>query len=147
MVIFQNSRYSAVVFDPAVTSSIETEAMWPEIENMRPKTQSPATLADVQSIITEPAATTTTTTRPEVSAGMGFVGVVLGGIAGFALGGIWGAGAGVLGVGAARNGARAYNEWQSSGVTPEATKSATVALLGLAGAAWLGYNATKREGS
>jgi hypothetical protein len=50
-----------------------------------------------------------------------------------------------LGAGAVRNGNRAYREWRQSGTTPEATKSATVALLGLAAAGWMGYNATKEK--
>ncbi len=73
---------------------------------------------------------------------MALVTSVLGAIGGFVvLGNLWGAGAGALGAGAVRNGARAFREWRTAGNTPEASKSALVSVLGLAAAGWLGYNA------
>lgn len=59
----------------------------------------------------------------------------------------WGAGAGLLAAGALRNAARARSLWGSADAMEreEASSSATVALLGGAGAGYLAYRAYRYE--
>jgi hypothetical protein len=114
----------------------------------QPADQAPAAqLPQQQAVIVSPVAPTVpAATQPDaVDAGVGFLEVVLGGIGGFLLGRWWGVGAGVLGVGALRNSGRAYREWRTQGSTPEASKSATVAAIGMAAALWMGYNAKQKR--
>lgn len=62
---------------------------------------------------------------------------------GFAFGGLWGAGAGALFVGAGRNGLRAKQQWSSD--PAEAAKSGTLAALGAALGGYLVYRAYKSD--
>lgn len=59
------------------------------------------------------------------------------------VGGVWGAGAGLLAAGALRNGARAKKLWGSADQTErdEAASSVTMAIVGGASAGYLGYRA------
>jgi len=65
--------------------------------------------------------------------------------AGWLLGGAWGAGAGFIFVGAARNGWRAKELWPSANPADreEAAKSATMAVVGGVIGAYLAYRATR----
>jgi hypothetical protein len=65
--------------------------------------------------------------------------------AGWLLGGAWGAGAGFILVGAARNGWRAQELWPSANPAEreEAAKSATMAVVGGVIGAYLAYRATR----
>jgi hypothetical protein len=62
---------------------------------------------------------------------------------GATFGGLWGAGAGLLGAGALRNAARARKHWGSedAAAREEAASSATMAVVGGAASAYLGYRA------
>lgn len=74
-------------------------------------------------------------------AGLTLVAAALAGGLGYRLGGGWGAAAGALYVGGARNALRTCRTIGSD--TAEATKSGTVALFGLAGAGYMTYRAAK----
>jgi hypothetical protein len=74
--------------------------------------------------------------------------VVLSGVgltAGWLLAGAWGAGAGFVLLGAARNGMRAKQLWSSTqpGDREEAAKSATMAAIGAAVGGYLTYRAAR----
>ena len=76
------------------------------------------------------------------------VGILLAGTglaAGWVLGGPWGAGAGFILVGAARNGWRAKQLWpsQQPGEREEAAKSATMAVAGALIGGYLAYRAVR----
>lgn len=68
-------------------------------------------------------------------------------IAGALLGGLYGAGAGLFGMGAARNLSRAHGLWASSDAAErgEAAKSATLGVIGLLISGYLGYRAYRKE--
>jgi len=73
-----------------------------------------------------------------------------GGIIGAITGGLWGAGAGILLGGAARNAWRAQSGWSSADepIRNEAAKSATMAAIGVAAGgllAYQAYSATKEK--
>jgi hypothetical protein len=68
-----------------------------------------------------------------------------GAIAGWLLGGGWGAGAGLLLMGAARNGYKAKSIWTTD--RAEAAKCATMAVAGAAGGGYLAYRAVKGKKS
>ena len=144
MEFFRRLGYLGCVFD-SETAVSATEFGWPDSGQVQPQVQGPVSPTSPMEVSMVPSAPAAPTARADVGAGMGLVSVVLGGIAGFVVGGTWGAGAGALGVGALRNGSRAFSMWRSEGATPEATKSATVSVLGLAAAGWLGYNAMQRN--
>jgi hypothetical protein len=78
-------------------------------------------------------------------AGMALVLAGLGVATGAVFGGAWGAGAGFILVGAARNGWRAKSLWPSTqpGDREEAAKSATMATIGAALGGYLAYRAVK----
>lgn len=73
-------------------------------------------------------------------AGLGFLLAVGAGGAGVALGGPWGGAAGVLLLGALRNGLRARRLW-STVDRQEATRSGTMAVLGIGSGGYLAYRA------
>lgn len=62
---------------------------------------------------------------------------------GASFGGLWGAGAGLLGAAAVRNGARAHKLWASADPSErdEAASSVTMAIVGAGASAYLGYRA------
>ena len=78
-------------------------------------------------------------------AGVSFLMAAAGGIGGAIVGGAWGAGAGVLFMGALRNGWRAQTGWGSGdeATRNEAAKSATMAAIGVAAGGFLAYQAYK----
>ena len=78
-------------------------------------------------------------------AGMAVVLAGAGLTAGWLLAGVWGAGAGFVIVGAARNGLRAKQLWSSAqaGDREEAAKSATMAAIGAAVGGYLAYRAVQ----
>lgn len=84
-----------------------------------------------------------TPASPRTRAGTAVVvaGVGLG--AGALLGGLWGAGSGLLFAGAALNSVRARTLWQATDADSrrEAVKTTVMAIVGLAGAGYLGYRA------
>lgn len=137
-------------FDESATAPAEVE--WPGSGSDQPPVET-STQVSVEKPKKEPAAfivgskpaTFDPAVTPTTGAGVALVTGVLSGIAGYCFGGWWGAGAGVLGHGAVRNGNRAYQEWRKQGNTPEATKSGTVSLLGLAGSVWMGYKAKNKR--
>lgn len=75
--------------------------------------------------------------------GLYIVLVGAGAAAGFLVGGAWGAGAGAMFVGAARNGLRARSEWRTS--PGDAAKSGTLAVLGAALGGYLAYRAARAD--
>lgn len=80
-------------------------------------------------------------------AGLGLL-LAAGGLAlGFVVGGVFGAGAGLLGVGAARNGQRARLLWRdpSEEARQEAAKSASMAVVGGAMAVYLAWQSAQRK--
>jgi hypothetical protein len=82
-------------------------------------------------------------------AGMAVVLASFGMAAGWVVGGVHGAGAGLLLVGAARNALRARADWRSpdESMRAEAAKSATMAIAGIALGGYLIYDArSRREG-
>lgn len=99
---------------------------------------SPALPAQYPAVLT-PA----TQASPRTRAGTAVVvaGVGLG--AGALLGGLWGAGSGLLFAGAALNSVRARTLWQATDADArrEAVKTTVMAIVGLAGAGYFGYRA------
>lgn len=85
--------------------------------------------------------TASTTPRTRAGAAVVVAGVGLG--AGALLGGLWGAGSGLLFAGAALNSIRARSLWQQTDSVSraEAVKTTVMAIVGLAGAGYLGYRA------
>lgn len=92
-----------------------------------------------------PAAATSTTPRTRAGAAVVVAGVGLG--AGALLGGLWGAGSGLLFAGAAMNSIRARTLWQSTDPASrsEAVKTTVMAIVGIAGAGYLGYRAREAQ--
>ena len=86
-------------------------------------------------------------TAPSSGAGRALIFATGGLIAGALVGGAWGAAAGVVGVGAVRNLARVRALWQSpvEAERAEATKSATIGIVGVGLAGTLGYQAYKAK--
>lgn len=78
-----------------------------------------------------------------LSAGFGLLLAGAGAGLGAWLGGLWGAGAGLLLIGAARNGVRAGRDWQSPtpAVRAEAGRTAGIAALGGIAGSYLAYRA------
>lgn len=93
----------------------------------------------------EPAPMPASVTAPGArrGAGVSLLVAATGTVVGFAAGGLWGAGAGLLMAGALRNAARAKKLWGSADVADreEAASSVTWAIMGGAGGAYLGYRA------
>lgn len=130
-----------VLFDPARTGTADsTQAA---IDQARPYVPPDLPQAPAQTPATPAAATTLTAAAPQAprrSAGIGIVLAGLGAGAGAYFGGAYGAGAGLLLVGAGRNILRAKRTWGSSDHS-EAVKSGTMALFGLGIGGWLAYKA------
>jgi hypothetical protein len=80
------------------------------------------------------------------SAGLTLLGAAVATAAGAWLGGGWGAGAGLLLFGGTRNALRARSAWVAAPPDPTvATRSATLALVGLVAGGYLGYRAYARN--
>jgi len=105
-----------------------------------PEPASPAVPAPVAPPVTPP---------PSARRGAGLSIVITGAatIAGALVGGLYGAGAGLFGMGAARNLARAQRLWTSTDAAErgEAAKSATLGALGILIGGYLGYRAYRKE--
>lgn len=85
--------------------------------------------------------------RAAVGAGVSLLVAAAGLGAGALLGGLWGAGAGLLMAGALRNGARAHKLWQSPDDSDrqEAVSSATMAVIGTGAGGYLAYRAYQEQ--
>jgi hypothetical protein len=100
-----------------------------------------------ETVIEEPAAmpapmpSATTDASARTGAGISIVLAGAGVITGWLVGGGWGAGAGLLLVGAARNGYKARSIWGSD--RAEAAKRLTMAVAGGAGGGYMAYRAMK----
>lgn len=116
------------------SSALLTDPSAPVVADPEP-TPEPAPLPPPMPAAPAPSARTT--------AGIAILLAGAGATAGFVFGGAWGAGAGLLFMGAAQNGYRAKTGWSSAdpSVRADAAKSATMALLGAALGGYLAYRA------
>jgi len=118
-------------------SELDTDSLPPDSVGQDSETALPATDTTAQAapapVAPAPASRT--------SAGVALLLAGSGAVAGWLMGGGWGAGAGLLLVGAARNGYRAKSLWTAD--RAEAAKCATMAVAGAAGGGYLAYRAVK----